>query len=362
MIFVKKYLASPGGIDFFDFLFLFRYINRIVVLILFKNKPMDSPQQPSSPVPVKKILVKRVKVLVKRPVSAPSQSAPIIKQPVAPAPVKPAGTFAAPAPVPPSRNESPAKNQSGSNGFLPFAIEIPKDITATLRKADNIFVKMFLFYVYARIYAKKVAQQNGYQFPKMRIPLPESSNSPAEFLQKFKKKKPVALIQDLREIAPFINGLERIMKSTAPTEKLLEAERLRIGDQVPSTSDQIILAYLDIRLDMQIISQKIELRGVKEQAKEIIKNVKKIKEDVEAVKKRFVAAIERKKFPVDAKKLIDNYFNLSKKEPEKAYQTLITNPLFFSPILLEKMPKNTSAAKASAINKQLASFLKGLKI
>ena len=229
---------------------------------------MDSPQQPSSPAPVKKILVKRVKVLVKRPVSAPSQATPVIKQPEASTPVKPAAAVAAPAPALSSENESPAKNQPGNHGFLPFAIEIPEDIVATLRKADNIFVKMFLFYVYARIYAKKVAQQNGYQFPQMRIPLPESSNSPTEFLQEFKKKKPAALIQDLREVAPFINGLERIMKSTAPTEDLLNAERLRIGNQIPSTSDQIILAYLDIRLDMQIASQKIELRGIKEQTKE----------------------------------------------------------------------------------------------
>ena len=104
---------------------------------------------------------------------------------------------------------------------------------------------------------------------------------------------------------------------------------------------------------------------IKNEAKLLINNIKQSEKETNDLKKRFITAIERKKFPVDAQKLVDNYFNLAKKDPKKAYQTLITNPLFFSPIQLEKMPKKMfgkpSAAEASAVNKRLASFLKGLK-
>lgn len=310
---------------------------------------MDS-QQPSPP--VKKILVKRVKVLVKRPVSAPSQAAPVPQQPaVVKVPVR---TVAAPVQKP--------RSESRPSAARPFIFEMPDDLVAFIRKADNIFLKMLLFYVYARIYAEQSAKRNGYKIPKLRLPLPRDTAQIPQFADKFKKKKPSSFIKDIMDIAPFINGLERIIKTNAPTEKIVQAELQRIGNRTPSTADQIILAYLDIRLDMEIITSKIKLRAAKEEAKLIIETVKEIKKVDDNIKKRFITAIERKKFPVDAKKLIDNYFTLAKKEPEKAYQTLITNPLFFSPILIEKMPKKTSAEKAAAVNKQLASFLKGLKV
>ena len=93
-----------------------------------------------------------------------------------------------------------------------------------------------------------------------------------------------------------------------------------------------------------------------------------IEEGERALKQRFIQAIERRRFPVNARKLINNYFNLSRKEPDKAYHTLITNPLYFSPIQMERLPKKffglvkPGPKDAAAVNKRLASYLKSLKV
>ena len=98
------------------------------------------------------------------------------------------------------------------------------------------------------------------------------------------------------------------------------------------------------------------------------RTIKELDEEEKNIKERMITAVKRKRFPVDAKKLVNNYFGLAKRDPDKAYETLITNPLFFSPILLEQMPKKffglikPSAKDAIAVNKQMAAFFKSLKV
>ena len=342
---------------------------------------MDPQQQPA---PVKKVLVKRVKVLVKRPVAAPTPAAPIpaqrtvvtapaVKRPAPQAARKPFSapenqaarkSFSAPAKMPAQTTAAaPVKPQPPRDSIT---YDLPDNIMETLEELDTA-QKLFFLYIYARTFAAQTARKTGQKIPPMLIELPTKASQIDGFLRSVDSKFFDAVFDDFIELAPFIKGMKNIVSADAPWEQIARSETRRLKGSPLTMADQIILAYLDIMLDIDILREKMKQAVIRKRAKQLINDITASKERVDALKQRFVSAIERKKFPVDAKKLIDNYFTLAKKDPEQAYQTLITNPLYFSPIQLELMPKKLfglskpSAQDAMAVNKQLASFLKRLK-
>ena len=42
--------------------------------------------------------------------------------------------------------------------------------------------------------------------------------------------------------------------------------------------------------------------------------------------KKYIEAIQKKNFPIDAEKLVNNYFRLSNKDPEGSFKALVNNP------------------------------------
>lgn len=357
---------------------------------------MDSQQSFSQQQPVKKVLVKRVKVLVKRPVAAAPAAAPAaaqptmvkvpVKRPVQPAP-QPTQSYAPPPPAPVQENDiSPSGRRTFSGqvastietqhseprpaGAKPLVYDIPDDILAAVGKYKKIPHKAFALYIYTYAYAKQVAERNGRSLPRMMIELPEDTFQIQDFLDDVDDDNIFnAILSDFAELAPFVKGLPRVLASTLSLEDTIANELDRIEDQgMTTTADQIILAYLSFMIDMYKVRRKMEMQDVDNEIKEVVDDIKEMDEEENDIKKRFIDAIQRKKFPVDAEKLVSNYFNLARKDPDKAYETLITNPLFFSPIQLEKLPKKLfglvkpSAKDAISVNKQLASFFKHLKI
>lgn len=367
---------------------------------------MDSAHSSAPQAPVKKVLVKKVKVLVKRPVSAPAGAAPApaprpgmvkvpVKRPVQTQSAPPAAASAAPRPAPaqpqaaaapapvrqpaPPPPQTPARQPAAPESFVgqvvngvlvkPIKFEIPDDILDAIERRERIPDKLFLLYIYARLLAEQNAEEEGYEFPDMMIELPKDTLEAAKLIDEIDEDIFDAILDDFTEMAIFIPGMERIMGSKAPLDKLIQMELARIQNQEEVTqAHQIILGYLMILADMQMIQQKLEMKEIKEEEEDVINEIREIEEEEKEMKQDFIKAIQRKNFPVDAERLINNYFNLAKKDSEKAYHTLITNPLFFSPIQMEKMPRKffglvkAGPKDALAVNKRLASFLKNLKV
>ncbi len=372
---------------FFKLIRVFRRTNN-------KEDAMDSQQSKAPQTVVKKVLVKRVKVLVKRPVSAPAQAAPAAPQPaVVKVPVKrpvqppmPLAAQTAQAAVPPPAQQ-PKPISSGSsinpsskrqsfagriiNGVEVKALhyELPDNILEEVERKEKVTDKLFLLYIYARLYSQQVAREEGYAYPPMMVELPEDTLQAAQMQEEVDDDLFTAILDDFIEMAPFISGMERIMANKAPLEQIIQSEMRRIKDQETlSAAQQILIAYLTILVDMHILQEKMDMLDIKNESDQIVADIKEMEENERELKQSFIDAIERKRFPVDARKLVNNYFTLAKKDPDKAYETLITNPLFFSPIQLERLPKKLfglvkpSPNDAKAVNKQLASFLKNLKV
>ena len=328
----------------------------------------------------KKVLVKKIKVLVKRPV-APAPAAPAmvkvpVKRPVmVKVPVKRpvAATSAVPARAPASpsapRPVGKTRRYAGGKEVKPLIYEVPADIIERIDARKKIPEKLFLLFIFAKTLAEQNAARDGYKFPPMLIDLPKDTLEAAEMIDDVDEDIYDALLSDFKEIAPFIPGLERVMHSSASVEDLIDEEVRRAQNQDALTSaQQIVLGFLMILSDMKMVQQRLELHEIDKERQSVVDGIQALEADEKAIKHDFIVAIQRKGFPVNATKLINNYFTLAKKDPEKAYQTLITNPLYFSPIQMDRLPKKffglipPGPKEARAVNKRLATFLKHLKV
>ena len=101
-----------------------------------------------------------------------------------------------------------------------------------------------------------------------------------------------------------------------------------------------------------------------EQGRHILKQLNDYMSD----RNSLIAVCEKKikeaGYPVDAHALLLNYINMSRKQPDQAWNLFTTTPAYFSPIITIDSKGKTviSADKGKQWNEQLAHFLKNLNI
>lgn len=161
----------------------------------------------------------------------------------------------------------------------------------------------------------------------------------------------------------FPNEIGRFPMSSTDEEFLNFAETLQNQDL-----QLAIISYVEILIDME----SCELTYLAKLEKYQEKHIKRLMyEEYLARKERqhkFVEAIKKKKFPIDAEKLIGNYFRVAQKDIDGAYKALTTNPAIFAPIDFGKIkPRFFGLIKVSPkdgirINMEIGGFLKKLKV
>lgn len=166
-------------------------------------------------------------------------------------------------------------------------------------------------------------------------------------------------------------------------EVLIEAQPIRLTSLPANASDEQILNFAekttDKNLQMALVSYVETL--IETDACEVAYNLRKIRYQKHKIEKKlfeeqqqrrekmrkYIEAIKKKNFPVDAEMLVNNFFKTVRKDPEGAKKILENNPATFAPILFEKIkarffglikPKPEDGIK---INKKIGKFLKKLK-
>jgi hypothetical protein len=83
--------------------------------------------------------------------------------------------------------------------------------------------------------------------------------------------------------------------------------------------------------------------------------------------KKYIDAIKKKEFPIDAERLVNNYFRLSNKDPEGSFKALVNNPATYAPIDFSKIKARffglikVKPQDGIRINRKIGDFLKKLK-
>ncbi len=153
-----------------------------------------------------------------------------------------------------------------------------------------------------------------------------------------------------------------------PTDSSDE-EFLNFAEKLQNQDLQLaVISYVEILIDMESCELSYQAKLIKYRES----HIKKVMyEEYLARKERqrkFTEALAARGFPVDADRLISNYFRVAQKDFEGAYKALTTNPAIFAPIDFSKIkPRLFGLIKVTPkdgikVNMEIGKFLKNLKV
>ncbi len=128
-----------------------------------------------------------------------------------------------------------------------------------------------------------------------------------------------------------------------------------------------VISYVEILIEMEGCEIALEERRLKAKRRKIEREIYEEHQRRVERKQRYIEAIQKKKFPIDAERLVNNYFRTAQKDPDGAYNVLINNPAVYAPIDTSKLkPRFFGLIKPTPqdgirVNRELGQFLKKLK-
>ncbi len=169
-------------------------------------------------------------------------------------------------------------------------------------------------------------------------------------------------------------GWDTLIK--AYPEKILDVnpqakdeELLNFAESLENENLQMaIISYVEVLIELEGCEIAYEKRRLKAKRKKIEKDIiLEHQKRVERIKK-YTEAIQKAEYPVDAERLVKNYFKTSRNDAEGAFKMLTQNPATFAPIEVQKIKDRffglikAKPEDGIRINKELGNFLKKLKV
>ncbi|MBE6452164.1 MAG: hypothetical protein E7012_01575 [Alphaproteobacteria bacterium] len=128
-----------------------------------------------------------------------------------------------------------------------------------------------------------------------------------------------------------------------------------------------LISYVEILIELDGCEIAYNLRKAKAKKRKIEKEIFEEQQRRKEKMQKFIEAIRTQNFPIDAERLVNNFFKTVRKDPDGAKKILENNPATFAPIQVEKIkPRFFGMIKAKPedgirINKEIGKFLKNLK-
>lgn len=129
-----------------------------------------------------------------------------------------------------------------------------------------------------------------------------------------------------------------------------------------------VISYVETMIELEGCEIDYEARKLKYERRQLEKEIYEAHQRRVETTKKYIQAIKEKHFPIDADRLVNNYFRLSNKDPEGSFKALTTNPATFAPIDFSKIHDRffgmikVKPQDGIRINQKIGEFLKKLKV
>ena len=129
-----------------------------------------------------------------------------------------------------------------------------------------------------------------------------------------------------------------------------------------------IVSYVEILFEIEGCEIAYERRLLEFERRKIEEEIIKEHHRRAEVIQRYIQAIKKQNFPINAERLINGYFKVANKDPEGSFEALTTNPAIFAPIEIDKIkPSFFGLIKPTPrtgiiYNRKIGQFLKKLKV
>ncbi|MDD3669013.1 MAG: hypothetical protein PHX68_01825 [Alphaproteobacteria bacterium] len=166
--------------------------------------------------------------------------------------------------------------------------------------------------------------------------------------------------RELGAVAAYLLGVPNI--ENAPFNRLLSLVQSGYGDQ-PFWRG-LILDYLDCVLRDKRDELRREGAAARVRIAESLARVRAADREQKMLVDAFAGRIAEQHFPINAKKLVRNYFRMARAHPDEAWAVLTANPGQFSPIQTRDKSGAVVLTPEQAVdaNKKIAGFVKKMRL
>lgn len=126
----------------------------------------------------------------------------------------------------------------------------------------------------------------------------------------------------------------------------------------------LILEYLSFTNEEEAEQLATQAQQARAKALEVLQQIQQQEADEKATILAYATPVIEQGFAIDAQRMMQNYFNMCRKDQKKAWEILITNPAWFSPIITTNKEGEVVLTPQQAIeeNQKIGKFLKKLSI
>lgn len=151
--------------------------------------------------------------------------------------------------------------------------------------------------------------------------------------------------------------------------KSTDEQFLNFAEKLTNQDLQLaVISYVEILIDIDACEISYQAKLIKHQEKLVKKRMYTEYMYRKERQRKFTEALAAKNFPIDADRLISNYFRVSQKDADGAFKALTENPAIFAPIDFAKIkPRFFGLIKVSPqdgikMNIKIGNFLRHLKV
>ena len=264
----------------------------------------------------------------------------------------------------PAQAASLPTNQDTSSNILGDLPDPSEQTSSKGNNASNLNEHEYaLFRAYKNfMYALNILCEDAQRQP-MTLHLTED-----KLLPHYKKRAGAAVTQDILLGWDILMQLfPEEMHSLKPNSS--DDDLLDFAEQCENENLQLgVISYVETMIELEGCEIDYEARKLKFERRQLEKQIYEEHQQRVARVKRYIDAIKAKQFPIDAEKLVNNYFRLSNKDPEGSFKALTTNPATFAPIDFSKIKARffglikVRPQDGIRINQKIGAFLKKLKV
>lgn len=200
-----------------------------------------------------------------------------------------------------------------------------------------------------------------------KLERPELNFSAAQIYPRYRPQRNTSLNQDIFDAWTLMLKAQPIRLSNLPPQ----ASDEQILEYAEKTSDEnlqmALISYVEILIELEGCEIAYNMRKAKSKRRKIEKALYEEHQRRQQRMKTYIEAIKAQNFPIDAERLVANYFKTVKKDPEGAQKMLENNPAVYAPIQVDKLPARffgmikPKPEDGIRVNKEIGKFLKNLK-
>lgn len=253
----------------------------------------------------------------------------------------------------PEQPNSSQTQPSEQLSFAPISVEGSENLALEERRLFDAYINLISSGV-------ACAEEAGIKTPKFKF-------SAKELLPRFRPTRIENINSDILAVWSILIEAQPIRLTSLPANASDE-QILNFAEKTTDSNLQMALvSYVETLIELDACEAAYNLRKVKYKKHKLEKKIYEEQQQRRENMRKFIDAIKKKNFPVDAEMLVTNFFKTVRKDPESAKKLLETSPATFAPILFEKIPAKffglikPKPEDGIKINKNMGKFLKKLK-